>query len=81
MARNPISFPTVGATSIFPMPWGPNSIRPVVLIVIVRRIRSVIVVLNGWRRGYQYNRGADKDPKVGVPVRMVSASVPMPVPG
>jgi hypothetical protein len=81
MARNPNPFPTVGAASIFPMPWDPNSIIPVVLIVTVRRIRSVIVESNGWRRGYQYNRGADKDPKVRVAARMVSASVPMPVPG
>jgi hypothetical protein len=65
MARNPDSFPTIGGFHIFQVSLNPNSIILfVIIIVIIRRIRSVIVITN-WRRGYKNNRWPDKDPKVG----------------
>jgi hypothetical protein len=66
---------------MFPMPWDPNSVIPVILIGIVRRIRSVIVVSSRWRRGHKENRRADKESKVGTAIMGVPVSVPMPGPG
>jgi hypothetical protein len=62
------------------MPWDPNAVIPVILIVIVRRIRSVMVVSNRWRRGYKNKRWPNKNPKAGMTM-VVSISVSMSGPG
>jgi len=67
MARHPDSFPTIGGFPIFQVSRNPNSIILfVIIIVIIRGIRSVIVITNWGRRGYQNNRRPDEDPKVGM---------------
>jgi len=66
---------------MLPTPGDPNSIIPVILIIILRRIRSVIVVSNWRRRGHKKNRGPDKESKVGTPMRVVSVTMSMPGPG
>jgi len=71
MARRPHSFPTIWGFPIFHVSWNPNPIILfVIIIIIIRGIRSFIVVSNWGRRGYKNNRGADKESKVGMAPRM-----------
>jgi len=79
MATYPDSLPTIGGFPIFQVSRNPYPIiLLIIIIIVIRGIRSFIVVSNWGRRGYKNKRWSDKESKMGTAMRVVSVPVPGP---
>jgi hypothetical protein len=76
VAWNPDPFPTIGASSVIPVPRHPNPVTAVIPIIIVIIGGIVIIMRDNRRRRIENDRRTDKEAKVGMAMMVMSVSAP-----